>query len=105
MSVASDVRSILEGFGSVDVVLGSFKGRGLVDRERYIDTDRAGDPVRVVKHVLKLMLEDFTSAAGLVTVARGDSVTIDGVAYSISDVDPGGDSLDGLELHLSLRKV
>lgn len=113
MSVASDLAAILKGFDSSWVVLGSFDGRGILETMDVMDTDRVGDPVIVRKTVLKLNRADFLAADGLgVTVSRGDAVTIDGVAYTVSDVRvgaadgrAGGEELDGRELHVIVRRV
>ena len=112
MSVASDLAAMLTGWDRKAVVVGSFAGYGLVDEMDMLDTDRGGDPVLVRRTVVRLRKQDHLDAAGLVNVARGDTITIDTVAYSVADVRVGGadgrgggEELDGRELHLTIRKV
>lgn len=113
MSVASDLAAILRGWDSHTVTVGAYQGRGVVDTMDVLDTDRAGDPVLVRRTVVKLAKADLLSSDGLtVGVARGDAVTIDGLAYVVADVRigsadgrAGGEELDGREVHLLVRRV
>lgn len=110
MSIDSDLAAMLTGWGSVPVTIGAWSGRGLVDERDVPDVDRSGEPVMVRQTVLRLRREDFTDHEGL-TVSRGDVVTIDGVAYTLSDPRIGGADLspllelDGRELHLVVRRA
>ncbi len=111
MSVESDLLAMLEGWDSQEVTLGDFTGRGLLDQMDVVDADRGGDPVLVRKTVLRLRRSDFLDANGACTVSRGDTVTVDEIAYSVTDVRMGsadgrsGEEIDGRELHLVVRKV
>lgn len=111
MSIDSDLAAMLTGWGSVPVVIGAWSGRGLVDERDVPDVDRAGEPVMARQTVLRLRREDFADVAGALTVARGDVVRIDGVAYTLADPRIGGADLspllelDGRELHLVVRRA
>ena len=111
MSIDGDLAAMLDGWGSVPVTLGSFTGRGLLDERDVPDVDRSGEPVMVRQTVLRLRRSDFTNLAGALTVSRGDTVTIDGKAYTLTDPRIGGADLspllelDGRELHLIVRKA
>jgi hypothetical protein len=103
---------MLTGWDSQTVVIGDYSGHGLLDTMDMMDQDKAGDPVLVRRTVLKVSRADFLNGLGVLTVARGDTATLDGVAYVVSDVRvggadgrSGGEELDGRELHLLVRKV
>ena len=113
MSVASDLAAMLRGWDTKTVRVGAFTGTGLVDEMDVIDTDRPGDPVLVRRTILKLRREDLLASDGVtVSISRGDTVTVDDVAYSVADLRMGGgdgrfggEEIDGRELHLVIRKV
>lgn len=112
MSIESDLAAILAGWDGRTVVLGDYTGPGVLDEMDVLDSDRSGDPVLVRRTVLKLRRSDFLDATGALTVSRGDTVTVDGIAYSVADARmgsadgrSGGEEVDGRELHLIVRKV
>lgn len=112
MSIDSDLESMLAGWDSKPVSIGSWTGTGLLDEMDVLDVDRSGDPVLVRKSVLKVPRAAFVDATGALTVARGDTVTIDGTEYLVSDPrvgsadgQRGGEEVDGRELHLVVRKT
>lgn len=112
MSIASDLAAMLAGWDHREVVLGDWVGRGLMEEQDVMDTDRNGDPVLVRRTVLKLRREDFLDAGGTLTVSRSDTVTVDGVEYQVADPRvggadgrAGGEEIDGRELHLVIRRV
>ena len=87
MSIDSDLEAMLAGWDSKPVSIGSWTGTGLLDEMDVLDVDRAGDPVLVRKSVLKVPRAAFVDATGALTVARGDTVTIDGTAVgSLNDL-------------------
>lgn len=112
MSIDSDLSAMLAGWDSKPVSIGSWTGTGLLDEMDVLDVDRGGDPVLVRKSVLKVSRAPFLDAVGALTIARGDSATIDGTSYTISDLragsgdgQRGGEEVDGRELHLFVRKA
>lgn len=112
MSLDDDLGAILaDEFMSVPVVLGDWCGRGFLDELDVPDFDRGDGTVMKRVTVLRLRRSDFTATDGTLTVARGDTVTIDGTAYTLTDPRIGGadlsplQELDGRELHLVVRKV
>lgn len=103
---------MLGGWDSRNITIGNVTTVALLDEMDVLDVDRVGDPVLVRKSVLKVARGLFTDALGVLTVARGDTATIDGTAYTVADVRVGGgdgrgggEELDGRELHLLVRKV
>ena len=58
----------------------------MLDEMDVLDVDRSGDPVLVRKTVLKVARAPFVDSAGALTVARGDTATIAGVDYTVSDL-------------------
>lgn len=112
MSIESDIDAMLTGWDSRTVVLGSFTGKGIVQEMDLIDQDKTGDPVLVRRTVLRLRRSDFLSSDGTLTVSRGDTCTIDGTDYTVSDPrvggyerGMGGADMDARVLHLIVRKV
>jgi len=112
VSIDSDLEAMLAGWDSKPVSIGSWTGTGLLDEMDVLDVDRGGDPVLVRRTVLKVSRAAFVDATGALTVARGDTATVGGVDYTISDPRVGsadgargGEEVDGRELHLVVRKV
>lgn len=112
MSIESDLAAMFTGWDRREVVLGDWIGYGLLEEMDTLDADRGGDPILVRKTVLKLRRSDFLDAAGTCTVSRGDTVTVDGVEYSVADLRMGGadgrlggEEIDGRELHLIVRRT
>ncbi len=112
MSIDSDLEAMLAGWDSKPVSIGSWTGTGLLDEMDVLDVDRSGDPVLVRKTVLKVARAPFVDSAGALTIARGDTATIAGTDYTVSDLrmgsadgQRGGEEVDGRELHLFVRKT
>jgi len=111
VSVDSDLEAMLAGWDSQPVSIGSWTGTGLLDELDDLESDRGGDPVLVRKSVLKLSRADFVDSTGALTIARGDTATIGGIDYVISDLRVGynglrgADAIDGRELTLVVRKA
>ena len=112
MSIDSDLEAMLAGWDSKPVSIGSWTGTGLLDEMDVLDVDRSGEPVLVRKTVLKVARAGLVDADGVATVARGDTTTVGGVTYVVSDIrvggadgQRGGEELDGRELHLVVRKA
>ncbi len=102
---------MLAGWDSKPVSIGSWIGTGLLDEVDDLESDGSGDPVLIRKTVLKVARADFVDSTGALMVARGDTATVGGVAYTISDTRigynglRGADAIDGRELVLIVRKV
>lgn len=112
MSIDSDLAAMVTGWGASSIVTGTWSGQALVDEMDVLDQDRGGDPVLVRRTVVRLRKSDHVDSDGVVLRARGDTVQIDGTAYTVTDVRVGGADgaqggieLDGRELHLVVRKV
>lgn len=80
MSIAGDLAAMLAGFGSVEVVAGFVTGRGLVDDEEIAGTDAAGEPLLIRRTTVTLRRAEWPD------LEAGDPLTVDDVAYVVSDV-------------------
>ena len=80
MSIAGDLDAMVTGFGSAEVVAGAVTGRGLLDEEDVLGTDAAGEPLTVRRTVLPLRRATWPD------LAVGDTVAVDGVDYTLSDL-------------------
>lgn len=103
MSIASDLAAMTTGWGSSAVTLGNFSGRCLLSEGDVVEVDHSGDPVLVRKSFLTFRRSDFVTALGVLTVARGDTATVDDVVYTVSDVRVAG--ADGQALLVFVRKT
>jgi hypothetical protein len=113
MSVDTDLAAMLRGWDSKVVAIGTWRGRALVEEVDYLDTDRSGGGVLMRRTVVRIRKADVLTEAGTIPIARGDTVTVDGTAYTVSDVmlgapghgQPGGWDIDGRVLDIVVRKV
>lgn len=80
MSIASDLAAMLTGFGSAEVRAGTVCGRGLVDDEEVAGVDAAGEPLLIRRTVVSLRRADWPD------LAAGDTLRIDDLTYTVSDV-------------------
>lgn len=80
MSLASDLAAMLSGFGSAEIRAGTVTGRGLVDDEEVAGVDAVGEPLLIRRTVVSLRRADWPD------VAAGDTLAIDGVSYTVTDV-------------------
>lgn len=97
---------MLNGFGSVPVSFTHWSGSALFDQSDQVRQDATGDELLVHEAILRLQRSEHVDDFGNKLVARGDSVTISGTDYRVSDVRDGGQgAIDGRELHVWVVKV
>jgi len=112
VSIDADLAFMLADWGSSEVRIGSWCGRAVLDELDNLTTDRNGDALVVRSTVLRLRRADFLDALGVLTIQRGDTVTVDDKTYTVGDArigqadyGSGSAELDGRELHLVLRRA
>jgi hypothetical protein len=85
MSIASDLAVVLaDTFHSVPFVAGSISGRGVVVTRDREAADDLGGTVLVRERVLRVPV------ASLASLTYGNSITVNGVGYTVRDNRLGG---------------
>ena len=91
MSFADDLTSMFDGPFGVSCTAGSTTANGILDEPTSVV---AGDQVLFIDYVF------HTASFG--TLKAGDSITVDGTAYTVRTNEAG---LDGLTREISLQKT
>lgn len=107
MSIDGHLDAILTGFGSSPVQVNGWTGRGLFDINDTPEVAMVEQGVLVRESVLKLRRSDHVHpVTGAITIADGDTITIDGLDYVVAQIRRGGNgAIDGRELHVVVKRV
>lgn len=106
-----DLKFLLSDFDATTIRVAGVVTTGHMEEVDAVTDDGNGFPVQERRTVIRLVRKEFEDADGDLVVGRGDTATLNGVDYVVTEIlvgDPNAlvvTGRDGRELVLRVRKV